>query len=937
MDWLSGVKKTLTSSSLGASGKYVLAVLIVAVTLPLAWPSTSWADSWHGPWPLGETGVEVLQSSPAEGSPRIPERKIRSGLLPLFDFTRDSARLRTGLTGIVLRDRATGKELTWQEARPLINETMVASTWLQEGYPSDAIDYVNTPDGASFALPHVFDMPWSGRSRRWIDDPGQRQNLYRDAFLLSFANDRLQERLHGDDWVGNTVRSADSFFTHVGAGKQTTETVETGWRIHRGVQAITNHHAGQSTDQVARKVHSRVTNRFARSGQALAVLNVGLSAVSSGMGEHERTVLLATAFEDAQNLLLIEDLLKILRDDSVTDPAMIAGLEDARDQMAKFSKARLNRIASTLREATLAGGEAASVALLVVHLGKSSTPAALAFAELFSLHQAVEDFQEARLATLVTMDGYLLARVKSFISHGELGAIRAEEVDVPGLIAFQQQLGYQVIDTLYQSLWEGRFGFSLTDMTKGIIFSAKDRIHGSLKGDIENLREAHFSSVAKNHFLRSHRDELLNQVRQIYTKSDSSPSMPDGKAIIAVLDSSGSMRRTDPDDLRMVALEMLLDSLHEQTTFGLVEFASAPRVIAPFQMLGAHDGPERERLGELLAQLSIGGQTDIRGGMETALEMAKQAEVTPILILMSDGEDNVTQWTGEADFIPEDVKVHSIAFSEEADPEALLRVSASTGGIAEIARTPQDLQRILSHLLGEAAGDQVMLVAEGQLREGEAKGHQVMVESGQGVAEFRVTWPGSDIDLRLTAPDGAVHTSASAVQNGYGVERPTYDLIRMQNPQHGAWNVEVVGVDLAHEGEPYTLRVAGQQADLRTHWDTNMRVPEVGHAYAFELLGGEVQWDHAEVRVWQPDGHQRTDEITLGGVGALLGGDSGQTIYRMVPGREGTHRVQIHVRGTDQQGRSVMRALDRSFRVEPPGRGVHRGTDLDPFIRRGVR
>ncbi|WP_200193404.1 VWA domain-containing protein [Halorhodospira abdelmalekii] len=940
------MKRVLKPASVRSAKLSLGAVLIVLALFPWIGSVAAAADAWHGPWPLGETGIEVLQASPSSHTLGIPEREVRSGLLPLFQFSRDRAQLRPGLTGIQLRDRATGAELSWEEARPLISQALVASTWLQEGYPTDEMEYVRAPDGAQFALPGVFDMPWSGRSREWIDVPQLRRQLYRNAFLLSFANDRLQERLEGENWARGTVRNAESFFSHVSTGKRTGEAIGSGARILSGVEDIRDNAellstgastALQSTDQVAGSVDTRVMKRFGNSGHALTVLNVGLSVVSSGMAEHERTVLLAAAFEDAQNLLVIEDLLRILRDDPSTDPVMIAGLEDARDQMAKYSENRLRRMGAVLGASLSTGVEAASVAMVAARLGKVSSPAALAFAEAISLARAVEDFQEDLLAALVTIDRYLLGRVGSLVSNGEVGSIRAEEVDLPGLIAFQQQMGYQVVDTLYQPLWEDRFDFSLIGIQRWAIYTIKDWLHPSLQGEIERLREEHFIRVAQNHFLRSNREELLEKVRQIYRRPHPSPSFEEGSAIIAVVDSSGSMRWNDPQDLRLVALQMLVDSLHEQATFGLVEFASSPRVVAPLQAMGNYDGPQRDRMRQSLAGLSIGGRTDIRGGLESALEMASAAGVHPIIILMSDGEDNVTQWQGEADFIPEGINVHSIAFSEEADPDALMRVSASTGGIAEIAQTPQDLQRILSHLVGEAAGDQVILVAEGHLREGEIDSHQVVLEPGQSVTEFRTTWPGSDIDLRLTAPDGSVHTSASAVRGGYGVERQTYDLIRLRSPQAGRWQVEVIGVDLAPEGQAYTLRVAGQQAELKTQWQTNRLVPAVGDDYAFDLIGGEVQWDRAEVRTWYPNGEQKSETVSLGGIEAVLGGASGQTIFRMVPSHEGTYRVQIHVHGQDRQGRPVMRALDRSFRVEAPGRGVSRGSDLDPFIRRGAQ
>lgn len=45
------------------------------------------------------------------------------------------------------------------------------------------------------------------------------------------------------------------------------------------------------------------------------------------------------------------------------------------------------------------------------------------------------------------------------------------------------------------------------------------------------------------------------------------------------------------------------------------------------------------------------------------------------------------------------------------------------------------------------------MVTEGVLRTGEQIRVPTVIEPGLRVAEFRVTWPGSNIDLRLTDPN----------------------------------------------------------------------------------------------------------------------------------------------------------------------------------------
>ena len=56
--------------------------------------------------------------------------------------------------------------------------------------------------------------------------------------------------------------------------------------------------------------------------------------------------------------------------------------------------------------------------------------------------------------------------------------------------------------------------------------------------------------------------------------------------IVAIVDSSGSMTKTDPKKLRIQALEMMTDSLSFNTKIGLVDFDSKARwVIEPTLLL----------------------------------------------------------------------------------------------------------------------------------------------------------------------------------------------------------------------------------------------------------------------------------------------------------------------------------------------------------------
>lgn len=933
---------------------------VVAGMLVLAGAATAAAQTAIGAWAtqqaeLGE--ARFLQAS-SDGFV-VSVKPLKAGLLPIVEFSGTTPQLFIPVQRLLLRDEVSKEAISWEAAKPLFSEALVANTEVLKGYPSDAVRWVEVSGGYSYAVPNVFDSwvtKWLGSlmalpstvANTALVESG-RSRRYKSAFLLAFADDRLRERLSGGSQIDDAVTIAQGMVSGTSDAKESLTALAVAARgvqviqgAHKGNQILMDLHKGadkiQKIDrQISVKAHQRLVKRFAKSAQALEILGIALDTISSSMDEYGRTVLLAAAFDDARTQSVIADLLSILESDRAADPAMIAGLKAARDEMSRFSKSRLTRYASILTEAARAGIAAGGKAAVAAKLLKIGSPAALAFSEAVSLHGEAKDLKGPMLASLVTLDYFLLGRIEALVSEGTLNGLHAKDMDMTGLLSFQHKLGYQVIDTLYSALWEGRFGLSLVTLEKAAIFAIKDRLNPGLKQDIENLRSRHFTLVQQDYLLAKHKAALLESMRTIYgeDKSPTSRLVGGGATIIAIVDSSGSMNKTDPRGLRLSALRMIVDSLGGGQRLGLVEFDDKARVLADPAGLGSLDSAERQRLRQSVVAIDAAGGTSIRG----ALQQAKVLTVDPATttwVLLTDGMDR--GWRGETDgLVPQGVKVHSIAFSSEADRESLARLSRETGGIAETAANADDLHRIVGSLFGAAEGDEVVLVRSGTIRSGEKVVHEVIVEHGQSQTEFRVTWPGSDVDLRLIDPQGHSLDIDEAVRSGFGVEADTYDLIRIEQPLAGTWRAELSGIVVAPAGEPYNFRAAAKQSVVRANWQTNVPVPEVSEPFSITLESAAgVRWRTAEVTTWTPSGTVETRKQTLGGVAAILGGSSGETVYAAALKQAGIYRFQIIANGQNAQGEAIVRSLERSFRVAEAGRGLKRKSGIEPFIRRGV-
>lgn len=418
-------------------------------------------------------------------------------------------------------------------------------------------------------------------------------------------------------------------------------------------------------------------------------------------------------------------------------------------------------------------------------------------------------------------------------------------------------------------------------------------------------------------------------------QSANQPAVARAGTIIAIVDSSGSMQQNDPRSLRIEALRMMVDSLGEVQTLGVIDFDHEVKTISDPVRLGAMGSDARSRIREAVRSIDSSGNTSIRDGLTRARTMTADPAKT-VWVLLTDGLD--PRWHGEADAVPPGVKVHTIALSNQADRAGLSKLSRETGGIGEVALVADDLQRIIGSLFGDAEGDEVVLVRTGAIKQGDRVSYDVTLEAGQERTEFRVSWPGSEIDMLLTDPKGRVFSLADAVRGGYGVKAGTYAIMRMEKPLPGPWKVGLIGVSIERSGEPYSLRVAAKEGGIQTEWTTSAPVPEVGEPYSITLESPDaIRWERAQIIVRDPRGKQDIRTASLGGLAALMGNQRGETVYSALPREPGVYHIQIVVTGKTPQGAPVMRSLDRTYRVELPGKGLKRKAEIDPFIRRQTK
>ena len=117
------------------------------------------------------------------------------------------------------------------------------------------------------------------------------------------------------------------------------------------------------------------------------------------------------------------------------------------------------------------------------------------------------------------------------------------------------------------------------------------------------------------------------------------------------------------------------------------------------------------------------------------------------------------------------------------------------------------LNDIYSDLAALVADEQIAVDRSGMVRTSETVSDTVFVDASSGNLTVGLTWPGSDLDLSLVAPDGTVidHETAAQDPSIRLIEGPTYEFLKVAAPMLGNWQVRVHAIDVNPQGEPFHL------------------------------------------------------------------------------------------------------------------------------------
>ena len=259
-----------------------------------------------------------------------------------------------------------------------------------------------------------------------------------------------------------------------------------------------------------------------------------------------------------------------------------------------------------------------------------------------------------------------------------------------------------------------------------------------------------------------------------------------------VIDVSGSMKQTDPHNLRVPALKLVNGLIPQDSLAGVWIFGRYVDMAV-----------EWGKVDEAWRQLADQGADKIHSNalftnIESALARASVGWNKPdtkrkrILLLLTDGKVDISKDAEKnrqsrdkvlskslAALKKAGAEVHSIALSQQSDEVLLRQLALETGGSFALAQTAEELQKVFFKMFERAASpDSVAL-----------EGREFKIDpSIREMTLLIFRQPGSQPTL-LIPPDSAA-LSAAKPRGSRWRSDAGYDLITVRKPESGIWRID---------------------------------------------------------------------------------------------------------------------------------------------------
>lgn len=260
-----------------------------------------------------------------------------------------------------------------------------------------------------------------------------------------------------------------------------------------------------------------------------------------------------------------------------------------------------------------------------------------------------------------------------------------------------------------------------------------------------------------------------------------------------LIDVSGSMKQTDPKNLRKPAMDLIVRLLPDKSRAGVWTFGTSVNALVPLRPVDPNwrkqAAPKANEINSAAMFTNIGKALD-----EVSFDRSNlNPEYKTHIILLTDGVVDIGKDTAlnnaERERILKDILpalksagyiIHTIALSADADADLLKRLSVATDGISTVAISADQLMSVFLKIFDQAVpAERVPLDKNGFLVDASIKEFTALI--------FRK--PDNDRTV-IAAPDDKEYSATTPADGINWYHTDKYDLITADAPKTGQWQIK---------------------------------------------------------------------------------------------------------------------------------------------------
>ncbi|MBP1864628.1 Mg-chelatase subunit ChlD [Clostridium tetanomorphum] len=274
--------------------------------------------------------------------------------------------------------------------------------------------------------------------------------------------------------------------------------------------------------------------------------------------------------------------------------------------------------------------------------------------------------------------------------------------------------------------------------------------------------------------------------------------------VIFVLDASGSMKKSDPEDIRIEAIKMFLDMAQTKgNKVGLVAYSD--NIVREHNLNNIDSDNDKNRIKNMASNIPFGQKTDTGAGLLEGvklLDSEHNKSHRPVIVLLSDGKNDPLRNNSESlndlnkaiDICKEKgYPVYTIGLNYDGtvDKAQLSQISTGTKGKNYITNSAADIPKILTDIYAD--NSKLKVQDKGTLKLNGSFQEMKINIPNSNVLEANVAMiSDKPVEVKLINPKGEESKIPSS--NAILTSSKKYSMLKIMKPQVGDWTLKVKGV-----------------------------------------------------------------------------------------------------------------------------------------------